>query len=277
LSKVCKKSGNKLAAFAVLFMLFGTNSIGAQSDLIFGDSFEALQPVINVLYPNAALPGSVADNLLVEGENLVAVTFKFHPLAPPDLLVIPIFIDPDGTSALIKVEIAVTALGDYVLVASNAAGSSATSPSQANTLTVLPNGEGDADGDGLTDGEEIALGTDPFKRDTDGDGWDDPVELDGQSDPVDPESVPFIGAHFSGAQVRVSLLQTSAEPANNSLVVSRPKIRARRLQTSAFAADNTLVVSRPLIEVRRLQTSAVPADNTIVVSRPSITVELEDF
>ncbi len=234
-------------------------------------------PVINSLYPHAALPDTIADNILVTGENLTGATFKFHPLAPPDLFVVTKSIDPGGLSAIIDVEIAISALGDYALVASNQVGSSPSTPSSANTLTVLANGDGDADGDGLTDGEEIDLRTDPFARDTDGDGWDDPVELDGESDPVDPDSVPFIGANFSGAQLRFALLQTSAEPANNTLSVSRPNIRVRRLQTSAVAADNTLVVSRPRIEVRRLQTSAVAADNTIVVSRPSITVELEDF
>jgi len=231
-------------------------------------------PVINSLYPHAALPNTTADNILVTGENLAGATFKFHPLAPPDLFVVPISIDPGGLSAIIDVEIAITALGDYVLVATNQVGSSPSTPSSANTLTVLANGDGDADGDGLTDGEEIALRTDPFARDTDGDGWDDPIELDGESDPTDPDSVPFIGGYFSGAQLRLSLLQTSAEPANNTLVVSKPRIRARRLQTSAEAADNTIVVSRPQIKVRRLQTSAVPADNTFVVSRPKIKVSL---
>ncbi len=355
MSKVCNKSSNKLAAFAVLAMLLlNTNSISAQSDLIFRDSFEALLdifevvpgsgtveqtvtirgvsfsrvplenavefngvpatvvsaksselevivpvgattgpvrvtvglysvlsdfdfvvvqgPVINSLYPHAALPNSIADNILVTGENLQGATFKFHPLAPPDLFVVPISIDPGGLSAIIDVEIAITALGDYVLVATNQVGSSPSTPSPANTLTVLANGNGDADGDGLTDGEEIAIRTDPFARDTDGDGWDDPIELDGESDPLDPDSVPFIGGFFSGAQIRLSLLETSAELASNTLVVSRPRIRVRRLQTSAEAAGNTIVVSRPQIKVRRLQTSALPADNTIVVSRPVIKI-----
>jgi len=249
-------------------------TVGPLSVLSEFDFVVVQMPVINSLYPHAALPDSIADNILVTGENLELVTFKFHPLAPPDLFVIPVLVDPDGTSAIIDVEIAITALGDYALVASNAAGSSETTPSSANTLTVLANGDGDADGDGLTDGEEIDLRTDPFARDTDGDGWDDPIELDGESDPLDPDSVPFIGGYFSGAQFRVSLLQTSAEPASNTLVVSRPNIRVRRLQTSAEAAANTIVVSRPNIKVRRMQTSALPADNTIVVSRPQIKVSL---
>ncbi|QIB74098.1 hypothetical protein GL213_09275 [Halogeometricum borinquense] len=39
--------------------------------------------------------------------------------------------------------------------------------------------DADTDGDGTTDGEEAALGTDPFSADTDGDGLSDAVELAG--------------------------------------------------------------------------------------------------
>ncbi|MHB8417922.1 MAG: vWA domain-containing protein [Myxococcales bacterium] len=40
-----------------------------------------------------------------------------------------------------------------------------------------PLGDVDSDGDGLTDAQEVALGTDPHVRDTDGDGFSDGVEL----------------------------------------------------------------------------------------------------
>lgn len=47
----------------------------------------------------------------------------------------------------------------------------------------------DSDGDGLSDDEERALGTDPFNPDTDGDGISDGDEVDCGSDPLDPTSV----------------------------------------------------------------------------------------
>jgi len=49
---------------------------------------------------------------------------------------------------------------------------------------------GDSDGDGLTDEEEIALGTDPFKADTDGDGHGDGEEVNAGTDPLSESSYP---------------------------------------------------------------------------------------
>jgi hypothetical protein len=49
----------------------------------------------------------------------------------------------------------------------------------------------DADNDGLTNEQEIALGTDPLKADTDGDGYSDKVEVDAGSDPLNPLSKPI--------------------------------------------------------------------------------------
>ncbi len=44
----------------------------------------------------------------------------------------------------------------------------------------------DCDGDGLTNEEEKALGTDPNNPDTDGDGYADGQEMNQKSDPIDP-------------------------------------------------------------------------------------------
>ena len=50
--------------------------------------------------------------------------------------------------------------------------------------------EGDVDGDGLNDGQEIALGTDPASADSDGDGLNDGAEISSGSSPTDGTSVP---------------------------------------------------------------------------------------
>ena len=44
----------------------------------------------------------------------------------------------------------------------------------------------DIDGDGISNKEEIAKGTFPYKADSDGDGVNDAVELKKGTDPVDP-------------------------------------------------------------------------------------------
>ena len=49
---------------------------------------------------------------------------------------------------------------------------------------------GDVDGDTLSNSDEHALGTNPRSGDTDTDGFNDNVEIDAGTDPLDPASVP---------------------------------------------------------------------------------------
>ena len=51
----------------------------------------------------------------------------------------------------------------------------------------------DSDGDGLTDGEEESLGTNPEERDTDGDGYTDGEEVSANTDPTDSEDHAYEG------------------------------------------------------------------------------------
>ncbi|MDB6036537.1 MAG: hypothetical protein JWM99_378, partial [Verrucomicrobiales bacterium] len=61
----------------------------------------------------------------------------------------------------------------------------------------------DIDGDGLTNAEELALGTDPRNPDTDGDGWRDGVEVEVGSNPLLASSVPIL---FHVAEPEVGLI-----------------------------------------------------------------------
>ncbi|HJW69776.1 MAG TPA: hypothetical protein VJ829_10500 [Candidatus Binatia bacterium] len=45
----------------------------------------------------------------------------------------------------------------------------------------------DSDGDGIPDGDEIAMGLDPDNPDTDGDGLTDGQEIHGCTDPKNPD------------------------------------------------------------------------------------------
>lgn len=51
----------------------------------------------------------------------------------------------------------------------------------------------DADGDSLLGSEEEALGTDPAAADSDGDGADDGLELESNTDPLDGGEYPYKG------------------------------------------------------------------------------------
>jgi hypothetical protein len=52
----------------------------------------------------------------------------------------------------------------------------------------------------LTNAQEIALGTDPFRADTDGDGFNDGTEVAAGSNPLDPRSTPL---HYVYAEVSI--------------------------------------------------------------------------
>ena len=64
----------------------------------------------------------------------------------------------------------------------------------------LPFGAGqDSDGDGLSNSEEAALGTDPNNPDSDGDGWQDGDEVAQYTDPTKANDHPYTGGWRIGA------------------------------------------------------------------------------
>ncbi len=56
----------------------------------------------------------------------------------------------------------------------------------------------DSDVDGLLDGEERELGTDPTVKDTDRDTWEDGIEIEAWTDPLDPDDHPLVGGWDMG-------------------------------------------------------------------------------
>lgn len=74
------------------------------------------------------------------------------------------------------------------------------SPPSSPYAYTVPGGEFDADGDGVTAAAERANGTHPFAADTDADGVDDGTELRLGTDPTDPYSTPVVGnaSEFTG-------------------------------------------------------------------------------
>jgi YD repeat-containing protein len=147
-------------------------------------------PGITAINPTIAATGSVIAPFQVQGSNLTGATFTFvSALVPPPVIVTSAAIDPTGTSATLNVTVNANATGSFVLVATNAAGSSSAVPAAANTLHIL-DGNADPDHDGLSNRDELAHGTDPFNPDTDGDGYSDGEEVQHGSNPLDARSIP---------------------------------------------------------------------------------------
>jgi YD repeat-containing protein len=155
-------------------------------------------PLITSINPKTALAGTTLSTFTVTGANLTGATFGF-PLN--SLVVSGVSILPNGTSATMTVTISMAAQGRFTLMATNAAGSSDPTPrlgflprtSSFNTLTVPGSSPGDdPDLDGLTNAQEITLGTDPLNGDTDGDSYPDGLEVAFGSDPLNSLSIPNV-------------------------------------------------------------------------------------
>ena len=156
-------------------------------------------PFISTLSPKSVLAGTSVGAAQVTGFNLTGTTFSFSP--PGSITINSATIDPGGNSATLNLTVAASASGRFVLNGTNAAGPS--NPAQKlgfivgstsyNTLTVPGSGpNADPDLDGLTNAQEIALGTDPVNPDTDGDLYPDGLEVLFGSNPLDPNSIPVL-------------------------------------------------------------------------------------
>lgn len=79
-------------------------------------------------------------------------------------------------------------LGPHTVTATQADADGNVSPADSLTFTVVA-GPGDTDGDGLPDGQEGTIGTDPHDPDTDGDGLTDGQEVNTTgTDPLDADT-----------------------------------------------------------------------------------------
>ena len=136
-------------------------------------------PVILSILPRAAMAGTTFA-AAVTGLNLTGAVFVFSPaFAPPAITVSGVTVNPGGTSATMTLTLSNNATGKYALVGTNANGSSTAFPATPNSVTAVSLNAAniDTDGDGLSDAQEIFIGTDPFNPDTDGDGFSDGVEV----------------------------------------------------------------------------------------------------
>ncbi len=143
-------------------------------------------PAILSIAPRFTLSNATVSAIQITGLNLTGSTFSFLPtLIPSGIVVNSASINAQGTAATLNVTVNANAVGTFALVAVNGAGSSDPFPSLANSLTVL-NPLMDNDGDGLTNANEVLIGTDPLNPDTDGDGMPDGFEARFNLKPLDP-------------------------------------------------------------------------------------------
>ena len=170
-------------------------SVGGTTIVSNADFLVTLAPRIESVTPLQGLAGTSISTFVVNGINLGNSSFTFEPAYTllSSVKMESADISPSGNSAQLSLTIGSLANGPFTLIATNLAGHSETKPSKSNTLVVLNlNPNDDTDGDGLTNAEEVALGTDPYNMDTDGDGYPDGLEVVLGSDPLNSQSIPVI-------------------------------------------------------------------------------------
>ncbi len=119
---------------------------------------------------------------MVNGINLTSATFTVQPATAPAASMTITNAVISSTMATLTVNTANSA-ASVVVIATNGIGNSGIFASSANSLAILlPNQ--DSDGDGLTNAQEIALGTNPLNPDTDGDGMPDGWEVHFGTNPL---------------------------------------------------------------------------------------------
>lgn len=183
-------------------------------------------PLITSVNPKGAFAGTTV-TVSVTGVNLNGATFSFQPsFQPPSLAIGTFSTNASGTSATISVTTGATASGRFALVATNAAGPSTAVTIPGNRFSVASSAATgvDSDGDGLSDAQEILLGTDPFDPDSDRDGFSDGVEVASGSDPLNPLCTPLncrvSGEADSVTLSLVNLVGTVAAPHESSALFS---------------------------------------------------------
>jgi Bacterial TSP3 repeat len=116
----------------------------------------------------------------------------------------------------------------------------------------------DSDGDGLLDGEEIAMGLDPDNPDSDGDGYNDGVEVHGGCDALDATEIPLQPTIYQGSQGGGSppnQIMTYAAPANHIVHTGEdiacapdgvaPRGSAASARSATHAPPTVTAISRP--------------------------------
>lgn len=159
-----------------------------------------------------------------------------------------------------------------------------TNPRQARTFDGIPDRERDRDGDWIPDIRELALGTDPGQWDSDGDGWNDEVEITTGSPPLVPNAY-LPGLRMSGTAAQVLQLvghQFRAADAHLLHLSDRGAIHATA-QAHALrlggpnALGHSIVAAEPPVRVRLFAPDADDLAPNELPRRGAFVIEAEDF
>jgi hypothetical protein len=134
----------------------------------------------------------------------------------------------------------------------------------------------DMDNDGLTNDQEIALGTDPRKFDTDGDGWPDGLEVEAGSNPLDPLSTPAL---FIVSAPPVGIVLPAAPPLSLDLLgltVSSPIVQVVLPTVVSFALDpSAFTLSEPVVNIVLPRApNAIEDPSAFTLSEPTVNIVL---
>ncbi|HUB83441.1 MAG TPA: IPT/TIG domain-containing protein [Bryobacteraceae bacterium] len=201
-----------------------------------GSATVVAAPVITAISPIATLAGTTIPALTVTGFNLTGASFSFYGPLPSPLSITSAAVAPSGNSATLAVGVGASAFGHFVLTATSGGITSSPVAVRGNTLVVPgTSATADPDLDGLTNAQEIALGTDPLNNDSDGDGFADGDEVKFGTDPLNPLSYP----HLLPNSFPLLFFGRSLSVYNQLPVISNPQTAPPMLSSSiSFSVYN---------------------------------------
>jgi hypothetical protein len=135
----------------------------------------------------------------------------------------------------------------------------------------------DFDMDGLSNAQELRLGTDPLRADTDGDGWSDDAELTVGTDPVDANSRPYMMVVSSPSVAFVLPANQGAGGLTNNTVIALPPLSVMLPadQGAGGLTNNTVIALPPVSLMLPADQGAGGLTNNTVMAMPPVRIELK--